>query len=170
MSEPHARLLGVSDELVEFAERATLAALSQAMVAQCRRRLDIASRHLDPAVYDDDAFVEAVKQLVLGSRRARVRLFVIDSRPLLSRGHRLIDLAGRLSSFIELRGPAPQHKEFNEALLLADNQGYIHRQFSDRFEGKANFSDRRGVAALAERFDEMWERGTPDPNFRRLHI
>ncbi|MEQ8662134.1 MAG: hypothetical protein RLW62_15065, partial [Gammaproteobacteria bacterium] len=163
-------MLGVSDELVEITDRATLAALCVSMVAQCRRRLDIASRHLDPAVYDDEAFVAAVKAFVLGSRQARVRLFVTDSRPLVSRGHRLVELATRLSSYIELRGPAPQHKDFNEALLLADNQGYIQRRFSDRFEGQANFSDRRVTAALVERFDEMWERGTPDPYFGRLHL
>lgn len=170
MSEPSTHELGASGALVEIADRDTLSTLSRTMATQCRRRLDIASRHLDPAVYDDDDFVEAVKQFVLGSRQARVRLFVVDSRPLLTRGHRLIELAMRLSSFIELRGPAPQHRDFNEALLLADNAGYIHRPFSDRFEGKANFSDRRLTAAYAERFDALWERGTPDRNFRRLHL
>jgi hypothetical protein len=169
MSEA-ARVLGVSDEVVDIDERATLAALSLAMASQCSRQLDIVSRHLDPPIYDDDDFVAAVKGLALGSRRARIRLLVTDTRPLLARGHRLLDLAARLSSFIALRVPAPVHKDFNEAILLADNQGYIHRRHADRFEGNANFSDRRTCAALSERFEEMWERGAPDPNFRRLHI
>ncbi len=170
MSEAPARVLGVSDERLDIDAGTTLAAVSLAMAAQCSRELDIVSRHLDPAIYDDDDFVAAVKRLALGSRRARIRLLVTDSRPLLARGHRLLDLAARLSSFIELRVPAPQHKDFNEAMLLADKQGYIHRRHADRFDGNANFSDRRTCAALSERFEEMWERGAPDPNFRRLHI
>ncbi len=165
-----AGVLGKSANLLEVESRDELAALSLEMVSQCRRHLDIVSRHLDPAIYDNDAFAEALKQLVLGSRRARVRLFIVDSRPLVHAGHRVIDVANRLSSFIELRAPAPQHKDFNEAFLVADKQGYIHRQFSDRFEGQADFADRRRAAGLSDAFDDMWERGTPDARFRRLHI
>ena len=163
-------LIGVTAGEIEFETRAELERLGLAMAQQTQRELDIVSRHLDPAIYDDDDFVAAVKRLALGSRRARIRLLVTDSRPLLARGHRLLDLAARLSSFIELRVPAPQHKDFNEAMLLADKQGYVHRRHADRFDGNANFSDRRTCAALSERFEEMWERGAPDPNFRRLHI
>ena len=55
-------------------------------------------------------------------------------------------------------------------MLIADNTGYIHRQFSDRFDGAASFNDKRMAASLNDRFEEMWERGLPDTNFRRLHI
>lgn len=163
-------VLGESDETLDIDDRATLAAVCLSMVSQCTRRLTIVSRHLDPALYDNDAFVDAVKAVALGNRRAEIRLLVIDSRPLVSTGHRLLELANRLPSFITLRAPARQHRTFNEAILLADTCGYVHRQFSDRFEATASFNDKRVVAVLDDQIAEMWERGVPDTNFRRLHI
>ena len=162
--------LGEDAELIEIVERDDLARYSLAMAEQCRRKLDIVSRHLDPVLYDTDEFCAALKRLALGGRRAQIRLWIIDARPLITTGHRLVDLSNRLPSFVEIRAPGRQHRGFNEALMLADNQGYIHRQFSDRFEAQANFADRRVAAILGERFDDLWERGLPETRFRRLHI
>jgi hypothetical protein len=163
-------VLGETAAPLAFEDRAVLAAISLSMARQCRRSLTIVSRHLDPAVYDNDAFTEAVKELALNNRAAQIRLFIVDSRPLISTGHRLLDLSSRLPSYIKVRAPSRQHRQFNEAILVADNTGYIHRQFSDRFEGTADFNDRRIAAGLVDRIEEMWERGVPDTNFRRLHI
>ncbi|MGR8918077.1 MAG: DUF7931 domain-containing protein [Gammaproteobacteria bacterium] len=172
MSEPagDVPVLGTDAGLIDIERGDELARLSLAMVSQCRRRLDIVSRHLDPPVYDTDEFAEAVKHMALSSRRARIRLMIIDARPLVTSGHRLLDLVGRLPTYIELRAPAVQHQSFNEAFLIADKEGYIHRQFSDRPEGQADFADRRVAAGLSDRFEDMWERGVPETRFRRLHI
>lgn len=168
--DPAAAVLGTHDETLLIEDRATLARVCVSMVEQCARYLTIVSRHLDRPLYDNDAFADAVKSLALGNRRAEIRLLVIDSRPLVTTGHRLIELANRLPSFVSLRAPARQHRTFNEAILLADNCGYVHRQFSDRFEATASFNDKRVVAGLSDQVSEMWERGVPDTNFRRLHI
>jgi hypothetical protein len=153
--------LETSDELRET---------SLEMALNCRRTLDIASRHLDPALYDQGPFVEAVKQIALNNRLGRIRLLISDIGPVVSRGHRLIDLCSRLSSFISIRKPGRDYKNFNEAMLLADNIAYIHRRFADRYDAIASHNDKRRSADLTGRFEEIWERADIDPNFRRLHI
>ncbi|MCZ6773093.1 MAG: hypothetical protein O7G83_14105 [Proteobacteria bacterium] len=163
-------VLGATAAPLTFDDHESLAVMIVTMARQCRQSLMIVSRHLDPAIYDNDAFVEALKNVALNNRTAQIRLFIVESRPLISTGHRVLELSSRLPSYIEIRAPAPQHKQFNEAILVADNTGYIHRQFSDRFEGTADFNDRRIATGLADRIEEMWERGVPDTNFRRLHI
>ncbi len=140
------------------------------MAQNCQRTLDITSRHLDPTIYDQVPFVEAVKQIALNNRLARIRFLVTDIAPLASHGHRLIELSSRLSSFISIRKPGRDHKNFNEAMLLADNKAYIHRRLADRFEGVASYDDPRRTADLTGRFEEIWERAEIDANFRRLHI
>lgn len=140
------------------------------MVTSCRRTLDIASRHLDPTLYDQVPFVEAVKQIALNNRLARIRLLVTDIGPVVSRGHRLLVLCSRLSSFISIRKPGRDYKNFNETMLLADNTAYIHRRFADRYDAIASHNDKRRAADLTGRFEEIWERAEIDPNFRRLHI
>lgn len=162
--------LGESDSTIEFDDSGTLRELSIRMASQCNRTLDIISRQLDRVVYDNEAFVDAVKQIALGSRFARIRILVNDVAHLNTQDHRLIELAARLSSFISVRVPAQQHKRFNEALLIADNTGYIHRRFADRFEGHANFNDKAQTAELIGRFNELWSHAELDPNLRNLHI
>ncbi len=167
---PAQHLLGVSEALFEVNTRAALAQVSLALATQARRTLDIVSRHLDAPLYDNEAFAVAVKHLALSHRSARIRLLILDPQPLLGQGHRLIELATRLTSFIEIRTPSPQHCSFNEALLIADNQGYVRRQFADRYEAEVDFCSRQRAAALTERFEQMWQRGQLDANFRRLHL
>jgi hypothetical protein len=148
----------------------TVRELALAMASQAQRTLDIVSRHLDPPLYNTGPFVEAVKELALRGRHSRIRLLVIDPAPLVAGGHRLLELAQRLSTFISLRVPGPDHRQFNEAWLIADSTGYIRRLFSDRYEGTASFADRRYARELTHEFDNLWQHAEPDPNLRRLHL
>ena len=158
----------VEEITVQSSEELREVALEMAL--NCRRTLDIASRHLDPAIYDQAPFVEAVKQIALNNRLARIRFLITDAAPVVSRRHRLIDLSSRLSSFISIRKPGRNHRNFNEAMLLADNTAYIHRRFADRYEGTACHDDKRRASDLTGQFEEIWERAEIDPNFRRLHL
>lgn len=143
---------------------------SLALVSQARKTVEIVSRHLDPAVYDNAEFCRAMRRFCLGSRRARVRIIIIDSRPTVGRGHQLIELAQRLSTFVEIRKPGRDHANYNSAFLIADRVGSLHRMLADRFEGRVNFNDPRTAQGLSEQFESMWNSATPDPNVRRLSL
>jgi len=163
-------VLGETDLGFQVARADELREVLLALARQARRTLDIVTRHLDPPLLDRDDFVDAVKTVALGSKYAEIRILVLDPGPVVARGHRLIQLAQRLSSFIHVRAPSPEHKEFNEAWLVADKRAYAHRRFSDRFEATVNFNDPRLAAQLCNRFEEIWQRANPDPNLRRLHL
>jgi len=162
--------LGLGSEDVPFSSSLELRRLSVAMAGGARRQLDIVSRSLDPLVYDTGEFLDAVKKLVL-AQRSRVRILVLDPESLRARGgHRVVDLALRVSSHMEIRRPGPDHSGFNEAMLIADRMGVIHRQHSDRYEGIANFRARPWAARLSESFDLLWQNAEADPYFRRLML
>lgn len=164
------RILGETDEEFELERSDEVREACVSLARQARRTLDLVSRHLDPGLFDNDEFAGAVRELIVNSRRAQMRILVLDAAPVVARGHRLVELAQRLSSYISIRVPAPEHKDFNEAWLVADATGFLHRRFSDRFEAAANFDDRRHATALVNRFDEIWQRAQPDANLRRLHL
>jgi len=144
--------------------------IAVAMAGQCRRTLDICARHLDPAVLDNAEFGEAVKQLAISSRYARIRLIVLLPETLHSRSHQLLRLAHELPTFIQVRVPGETHKDFNEAMLIADETGYIHRVLSDRYDGVAHFNDRLFASELTRHFNDIWAHGEVDQNFRRLSL
>ena len=154
--------------VIDNSEACRLAALS--MVRQAARSIDIVSRHLDPQMYDNSDFCEAVSQLIVGSQRARVRVLVRHTDPIVKRGHRLVTLSQRLSSFIEMRSPAKEFDEYNAAFLIVDTAGIIYRAHSDRFEGNADFNDPRAAQDLGHQFAEIWQTAVPDANLRRSHL
>jgi hypothetical protein len=86
------------------------------------------------------------------------------------RGHRLIDLAQRLSSKIEIRKPIAEYADINRTFFVADEAGYVSRPLAERYEGVANFSDRLSARNLVNTFNEVWERSQQDPQLRRLHL
>ena len=160
--------LGVSNQLIEPETGEDNRLLSVQMARQASAQICIATRHLDASIYDTDDFVDAIKQLVTRGGRATVKILIKDAAPILRRGHRLVTLAQRVTSFIEIRRPGPQHESFNKAYYLVDRCGYIDRTFSDRFEASANFNDPRTVRALCDSFEDMWHAAEPEVNLRRL--
>jgi len=159
-------------EDIPFSSRLEVANLTAQMAGRVRRHLDIVSRSLEPAVYETKEFLEAAQRLVVSGRgRARVRILLLNPEALLARGdHRLVNLALRVSSYMEIRRPGPDHVEFNEAMLIADRMGVIHRKLSDRYEGIANFRNPQRAAHLSDSFESIWTHAEPDPHFRRLML
>ncbi len=164
------RVLGSASGKMELSTSAENREIALALAGQATLSVDIVSRHLDPPVYDQVLFIEAVKRMVLEHRMARVRMLVRDIQPILSSGHRLAHLAARLSTFLEIRVPAEQHKDFNQALMIVDGTGYIHRELADRYEAVADFADRGRASDLQRKFEEMWAIATQDPNLRQMRI
>ena len=163
-------ILGEKEEEITLETSDHSRAISIQMINGCRRYLNIVSRDLDPCIYDTSEMLDAIKKLALRSRLSRIRILVLQPETLQSRGHRMLDLSERLSSFIEVRVPGKEHRSFNSALLLADDSGYIRRPHSDRFEGRANFKDRKTVSDLQNEFDLLWKHSQKDPNFRHLSL
>lgn len=153
---------------VDTSEACRLAAIS--MARQATRSLEVVSRDLDPAIYDDADFVEAVSRLCVSSPRVRVRMLVRDPASVVKHGHRLLPLAQRLSTFIDIRVPGREHAEYNPAFLLVDGAGVIYRTLADRYEATVSFNDPRTAQELGKLFEEMWQVASPDSNLRRMHL
>ena len=157
-------------ETIKLHNRDEVVLASMRLVSQAKRTLDITSRDLDPEIYDNDEFVTAVKNLATRSRLSKIRILIQDSSKIVNHGHKLIDLAHRLSSFIEIRLQGKHFNEYNEAWLIVDESAWLRRPVSDRFEGECDFYTPRLIQERLIAFNEMWTAGEPDPNLRRLHL
>jgi hypothetical protein len=153
---------------ITTSEECRLAAVSMAL--QAARSIDIVSRQLDAQMYDNTEFCDAIAKLVTGSRRARVRALLRNADPVVKHGHRLLALAHRLSTFVELRIPSNEFDEYNSAFLIVDGSGVIYRTLSDTFEGIVNFNDPRKARELGRQFDAMWQTSRSDVNLRRAYV
>jgi hypothetical protein len=134
------------------------------------RHLAIFTQDLEPLILDQADFVSAVKELALKSKFSRIRILVKDSNRAVKEGHRLMNLAQRLSSYIEVRRLSGDYANIAEAFIIADERGLLYRPLASRFEGIADTNDPFQAREKLHQFDEMWERSDPDPELRRLGI
>ncbi len=162
--------LGASDMEIELSSRADARHATDLLVEQAGFSLDIFSRDLDPFIYERAPFLQAVSRLCRDNSKSRIRFLVNDPVAAIRRAPRLIEMSRRLSSSIEIRQPHSDYLNYNEAFLVADECGLIHRDFSDRYEGTVNFYAPVEAARKLAYFIEVWERSTTSPEFRRLYL
>ncbi len=162
--------LGLSDLEIELGSCEDARHASNLMTEQTQDTLDILSRNLDPALYEQTAFLNNLSRLCVRNRKARIRFLVQQPGDAVKRCQRLLELARKLSSSIELRQPHADYRQHNEAFLVADRCGLIYRKLSDRYEGTANFHDPVEAQRKTDFFTEVWERSEVHPEFRRLYL
>ena len=155
---------------LEFSDLQALRDISAHMLSQARRQLIIFSHDLDARVFDQPLFLEGARHLALRSRHARIEVLLQNNARIVKEGHRLVELARRLSSTIEVRKPHPDHLQLPENFMLVDNSGFVYRKLASRYQGVASFHDPLENRRLRECFREMWESSEPDPEMRRLYI
>ena len=101
--------LGINNDEVAISSSDEHHLSATMMAQQCSRDISIISRELDPQVYNLPLFADAVKNMLLANRRAKMRIMVFESRVIVRRGHLLLNLAANLPSFIEFRKPGNEY-------------------------------------------------------------
>ncbi len=162
--------LGTAHEPLEIDTSGEVRDACLTLIRQARREVIIMSRNLDAVLFDNVEASTALREFILQSRRSRVRILVKDPDPAIRGGHRLIELTQRLSSFAEVRVPAPEHGNYNAAFLVADGRGVVYRGLADRYEATVCFSHAGLAGECVRQFDDMWDSSRSDPALRRTYL
>ena len=132
------------------------------------RGLALFSHGLEPALYDQLDFVDAVTRLVLAHRYARVRVLLIDPTYLVQQNHRLIELGRRLVSFVQFRRVHRDYRMREDGFLIADDHSLLHLSAANNRYGAVSFNDRYMASKFLREFDEIWTHSGPEHETRRL--
>jgi predicted GNAT family N-acyltransferase len=162
--------LGKTNELYHLHTLEDHQVHATSMVRQAKRYLSIFTQTLDPQIFDTPAFADATKNLSMRSRFSRIRILLQDNTLVVQQGHRLVELAQRLSTAIEIRIPGEAYADHAENFMLVDEVGYLHRKQAENLLGTACYNDRRRVDRMQTVFDDAWEYGIPDRELARLHL
>ena len=147
-----------------------VSAAAVALTRSASRSLALYTRDLAPVLYDQMEFIETVKQFVLGRRYATVRVIVCDPAPVVNRGHRFVEAARTLSSFIHIRRAHEDDLQRRDDFLIADRSGLLYRADASRYDAVMDPAARRLAQRYLAEFDAMWDKSIAEPEFRRLHI
>jgi len=155
---------------LRFEHTEQLLELAKAMVQRSGRYLDWVLGGADLQAYDSAELAQAVTGLVVANPHSRVRLLLRGADGLGGRAHRLLDLAGRLPSYLEIRRLAGDSSGDIERMLVADCRHLILFSHPNRCEGTACYDDARRARVMTELFENCWRIAEADPNFRRLSL
>jgi predicted GNAT family N-acyltransferase len=141
------------------------------IASEARRGLFIYTRDLEPDLYDREPVLEAIKRIAMTGREARVRILVQEPALAAGHGHRLVHLAQRLSTAIEIRTPViDEDRQYPSAFIVNDGSGLLMRPIGSRWDGEARFAAPGGARQLREQFEQVWQRSEPPPELRRLAL
>ena len=141
-----------------------------AVAAVAKRELVLFSHDLEPLLYDKEDFLKVVQALATRSRMSRIRIVCKDPGASIRAGHRLIAMAQRFSSYMEVRRASKDHEQLTEAFLVADEEAVLHRTVATAYEGFADTHSPMEARKFLRQFTDIWEKAEPDPEFRRLGI
>lgn len=146
------------------------AAVALELARQSRRQLRLLSHTLDHELFDNDDFAAAISQLARTSRFSEVRLLVVSVKPIVERGHRLLELCRRLSTTLQIRRADCEPEDIRENFIVADDRGVLCYALREPEKAWADFNNRPLAEDYAAQFDELWHRSINDPELRLLHI
>ena len=145
--------------------------VAASMLHQCERQLDILTHDFEPGIYDNLDCFEALENLVLEARRhARVRILIQRPEMIAQRGHHLLNLGRKLSTYIKMRCPAEQHRHVQQSFLIVDGIATLHRPYQDTHKWAANFKDLAHVSELERNFQMLWEESEDNPYLREVML
>lgn len=153
------------DELEDFQKHALKA------VSEGRRKVYILSTILDDSVYNTDEFRDALRDLVIQDRYCEARILVKDIKPVVEHGHRLLELARKLSSKVQMRKLNFVPRNSDQAYLIVDDTTLLYKHADDTYKGYVDYAARPKCKLLIEDFMNMWELyGEVDPSLRQQLI
>lgn len=140
------------------------------LAQQCRRQLRLLSNDLDRALFDTPEFVAALAALARRGRDSEIRILVLDVRPVVQRGHGLLELTRRLSSKVHMRRADCLPSDILENYLVADQRGVLCHSVREPEKAWADYNNRPVAEDYCAQFDELWGRSIDDPELRLLHL
>jgi hypothetical protein len=144
--------------------------LAVALCASAARNVNILSPTLDHRVFDNPELVAALAALARDSRQTQVRILISDSRQIVARGHRLVQLARRLTSSVHIQKLA-EHPDWNgETVITRDRDGVLYKPGGSDHEGFYQPNSRWSAQKHLELFEELWRHSAADVELRALSL
>lgn len=138
---------------------AETAAARLQLLTQTQRELAIYLVLLDQHAYGSPDEVAQLRRIASSGRDARIRIILHDPGTALRTDHRIVTLAQRLPSSIQIRTPVEDADlAYPSNYLLNDGGGYLFVPDANRAQGRAATNDRGAQAPLARHFNNVWER------------
>lgn len=166
----HSGSLGSDESTHLFSSPEELKTLTSSMVSQASHKVRILSHHLNREIYDYEPIREALSKLARTNARSLIELLIVDEHSVVVSTPRLLELARRLPSSIQLKVINKAYPYDESAMVLVDRCGVIYQKEHSIYEGFANFNSAGRNKQLSEIFDQLWNHAQESQELRQLRL
>lgn len=125
---------------------------------------------LDHNLFEAEPVIEALSRFARSGPPTTLRVLIHSSNLIVSRGHRLLDLARRLTSKIQIRLVTAELQNEQRCFVLADQRAFFLMPDYNEYQAFSNQYDPVQSTQLSDRFDYLWQRAEADPELRSLSL
>ncbi|TAN03925.1 MAG: GNAT family N-acetyltransferase [Rhodanobacteraceae bacterium] len=151
--------------------REELIAVTLTLLEGAQHSMCVLVRELHPLLLNDTACMVELRRLAISGRGASIRIIAQDLSRAMQEGSRLLELAQRLSSVIEIRRVVePADLAYNSAFMCVDSCGYLFRPLESEMTTVGSTYAPGRHAELMRLFEEVWARSEPWAELRALDI
>ena len=140
------------------------------LLEQAQRSVRLFSQILDHSVYNSPEIARQISRLATSGKHASIQILLCNPLALQNRDHRLLNLARKLDSHIQLFTPEAEHLHREDEFLLIDDTAYLYRSNTESWQGIADFNAPRHSRKLAKEFSLIWQKGKPPAVLQVLHV
>lgn len=144
------------------------------LVGATRCRLTIMTQALEPELLHNEDIIRRMAHFVRGHARNRIRVITCDTRRAEQRGHRLVNLARQLPSYLEIRQlPLEVRQAYPQAqrtFVIADDRHGLVWVNAAKPLATAYWQQPGLLRSDLYTFDTLWELSHPVMAFRRLSL
>ena len=140
------------------------------LVGGARCSILIYTQALEPELYNDRAFAQRLALFVKKNPRNRIQILACKTRMAEQKGHRFIDLAQQLPSYVEIRSVPKELQRHQQSYFLVDDQrGFVWPNLSVK-SANVLLSPSSNLAAMRRDFKALWDRCSSVSSLRRLNF
>jgi len=132
-----------------------------AAVLAAAGRICVFDRDLAKLRFEERQRVAALRSFVCAKRDHRIRIAVQDTRHIERKAPRLLELLRLFGHAIEVRRTPEELDHLSDCQVLSENGFAVVRFHVDQPRGKFIAADPTTVAALLDRFGEIWATAEP---------
>ena len=154
----------VIDSLTQFKQE------TADLFAIAKQTIQIYSHGLDPRILNNRQVEKHLLGFVKRSRNSRVQILIYDEQRLRGIDHRLVALAQRFTSYIDIRVVPRDFHENPFGFYLVDDRTMIYRSNVERYEAEKLQMPNFVIKDKSKLFRTIWQSSSPASFLRALHI
>ncbi len=143
---------------------------TEQLFSEASRLIQIYSKDLDPRVLSDSRIESLLLKFIKRSKASKIQLLIFDESYLKGIDHRLVSLAQRFTSYIEIRLIPRDYHENYFGYYLVDKKRIVHRNNIERYEAEFAQLPNSLVKEKSKWFEDIWQKSTPASFLRALHL